>query len=69
MLVFVVRSAVPNNGIRKIHISRHIGSQPEEIYINVLPGTLPDEFMEGDEWSVEFKLIRRAGSNGHRRPK
>jgi hypothetical protein len=67
MLTFIVRSSVPNNGIRRIHLSRNVGAQPEEIYINALPETLPETFEEGDEWSVEFTLIRRAGSNGANR--
>lgn len=64
MPTFIVRKAVPNNGIRQIHLSRDQGVQPEEIFANVLPETFPETFMEGDEWSVEFTLVRRLGSNG-----
>lgn len=64
MAVFTVRSAAPNIDLRRVHLARNIASQPEDILLNVLPETFPQTFIVGDEWRVEFTLVRRIGSNG-----
>lgn len=64
MPTFICQSAELSNGIKRILLSRDSGSQPEYIFLNVTSETFPEAFMEGDELSIEFRLIRRPGTNG-----
>ena len=63
---FTVQSAVSNNGILKVHLSRDVDGQQEDIWLNVLPKTFGETFMEGDLRGAEFPLVNRKGSNGKR---
>lgn len=61
----VCRSAEPNNGIVKIHLTRDVyanrQSQPTDIFINITKSELRgEEFRPGDEWMVTMELMRRA---------
>jgi hypothetical protein len=65
---FAVRSVRPNNGIRQVHLSLDLG-QPNDFWLNVTPEVLAaifgdDEVREGDVWTLEGRLLRRAGTNG-----
>ena len=55
---FICRSAVRNNGIVKVHLTRDdmIG-QSVEIVMN----TTEDVYREGDHWLVQMTLIQRRG--------
>lgn len=61
---WIVQSARPNNGIKRIHFVRDDGDQPEDLFLNVTAKTAPQTFTEGDVWRVQWKLIRRRGANG-----
>lgn len=61
---WIVQSVEPNNGIRRIHLTRDSGRQPEHFFLNVLPETVPGALSQGDVCGVTFTLIRRRGSNG-----
>lgn len=65
---WTVRSAQQNNGIKQIHLThdnyRDATSQPSEVIINAVNQILPETFMQGDVWAIEFKLIHRSGQNG-----
>lgn len=63
---FTVRKVEPNNGLIKVHLSRDVHGQQEDIWMNVVPGIEAHAFMEGDARGVSFPLISRAGSNGQR---
>lgn len=63
---WIVRSVERNNGLVQVHMSLDAfpHGQPEEIWLNISPERLGDVFMEGDERSVSFALVARAGQNG-----
>lgn len=62
---WIVQSADPPSVVvRRIHLVRDSGAQPEYLSLNVAPETYPQTFNEGDVWGVQFTLIRRRGSNG-----
>lgn len=68
--VFLCRSAVPNDGIRKVHLSLDRG-QPNDVYLNVtsevLAAIFPHDVREGDEWRIHAELVSRVGRNGRKR--
>lgn len=69
---WIVRLAVPNNGLMRVHLSRDgfpvAHGQQEDIWMNVARNSFGDEFMEGDlRGAKDFRLISRAGSNGSRK--
>jgi hypothetical protein len=61
---WTVRSVQPNNGLIKVHLTRDVHGQPEEILLNVIPDMSAQAFMEGDLRDAVFPLIARAGRNG-----
>lgn len=67
---FLVRSYHPNNGIRRLHLTRMQG-QSNEAYFNVTSEVLTEIFgvdvREGDTWALEATLVSRAGTNGKKR--
>lgn len=63
-MFWTVRAVQPNNGLIKVHLSRDVNGQPEEIWMNVTPESVSEAFMEGDLRKADFPLYRRAGTNG-----
>ncbi len=50
--------------MRRIHLARYSGAQPEQLFLNVMPETVRETLNEGDVCGVNLTLIRRRGLNG-----
>lgn len=60
MPAFIVASSFRSNGIKQVHLTSDTGEHPQEILMNVTPKTFPEEFLEGELWSVEVMRLRAA---------
>ncbi len=61
---WIVRKAAPLTGLIRVHLTRDVFGQQENILMNVCPRSFGEEFMEGDTRGPDLQLIHRAGANG-----
>lgn len=65
---FNVQSIAPKNGMRKVLLSLTYMGKTNYVHVNVTPeifaGIFGDDVREGDAGAMEWRLLKRAGTNG-----